>query len=121
MAATVGKGGWFTMPGRIATALAAVRGIPGAQPKDIAAPSMTLGARPVVVAGEIASLAAVPDTAVVLATRGRVPRRDVIRLRPEYPGRIRPEPTRAEPALAAVGAAAGLTEFTPTPSQPARP
>jgi len=39
-----------------------------------------------VVGGEIASIAAVPDTAVVLATRGRVPRRDVVRLHPEYPG-----------------------------------
>lgn len=45
-----------------------------------------LGTHPLVAAGEAANLLAEPDTAIALVTRGRVPRRDVIRLKPVYPG-----------------------------------
>jgi hypothetical protein len=89
MARILGKGSWSSTPSRIASAVAAVRGAPGAGSGELSPLRMTLGPRPLVVGGEIASIAAVPDTAVVLATRGRVPRRDVVRLRPEYPGEER--------------------------------
>jgi hypothetical protein len=100
MAQAVGKGGGglFTLPSRIVTALGAstrfgqhdsgvLRAKDALKAAAAAGPRLALGPRPLVTPGEIASLAAVPDTAIVLATRGRVPRRDVIRLRPEYPGR----------------------------------
>jgi len=94
MAQTLAKGSWFSAPNRIASAIAAMRGGAGPQLREHSPVRMTLGPRPLVIGGEIASIAAVPDTAVVLATRGRVPRRDVVRLRPEYPGSSR-ETTRA--------------------------
>ena len=84
MAQAATKGAWFGSPSRIAASFAAVRG--ARESRDLSPLRMTLGPRPLVVGGEIASIAAVPDTAVILATRGRVPRRDVVRLRPEYPG-----------------------------------
>lgn len=87
MAAIASKGGWLSMPGRIASAVALMRGKPAPGLKDVAAPQLSLGPRALVEPGELGSLAAVPDTAIALATRGRVPRRDVIRLRPEYPTR----------------------------------
>ena len=80
-----GGAAWFSAPGRIAQAMSVLRGAP-APTKDRSPLRMMLGPRPLVVGGEIGSIAAVPDTAVVLATRGRVPRRDVVRLHPEYPG-----------------------------------
>lgn len=43
-----------------------------------------LGPRPVIEAGELQTLLAEPDTALVLTTRGRVPRRDIIQLAPIY-------------------------------------
>jgi len=84
MAQAATKGAWFGSPSRIAASFAAVRG--ARESRELSPLRMTLGPRPLVVGGEIASIAAVPDTAVILATRGRVPRRDVVRLRPEYPG-----------------------------------
>jgi len=80
---------WFSAPGRMAQAMAVLRGDAPVSQKDQTPIRMMLGPRPLVVGGEIASIAAVPDTAVVLATRGRVPRRDVVRLHPEYPGSSR--------------------------------
>lgn len=94
MAQTLAKGSWFSAPNRIASAIAAMRGGAGPQLREHSPVRMTLGPRPLVIGGEIASIAAVPDTAVVLATRGRVPRRDVVRLRPEYPASSR-DTTRA--------------------------
>ena len=84
---------WFSAPGRLAQAMAVLRGDAAAPMKGQSPIRMMLGPRPLVVGGEIASIAAVPDTAVVLATRGRVPRRDVVRLHPEYP--VRAERLRA--------------------------
>ncbi len=86
MAQMAGGGGWFSAPGRVVGAIAAVRG-GGAVGRELAPMRMALGSRPLVVGGEIASIAAVPDTAVILATRGRVPRRDLVQLKPEYPAR----------------------------------
>jgi hypothetical protein len=82
----IAGGGRWSAPSALAAALAALPAAM-ARSKDpkIDVPSrLTLGPRPLVVPGEIASLTAVPDTAVVLATRGRVPRRDIVHLRPEY-------------------------------------
>ena len=109
MARATRHGGWISTPNRLASAVAAARGIPGAQIRDVAAPSMTLGPRPLVAAGEIASLAAVPDTAIALATRGRVPRRDIVRLRPEYPTRSATT-VRVEQASIAIGSLPLRTE-----------
>jgi hypothetical protein len=86
MAQMFAKGSWFSAPSRLAQAIGLGRGGAAVPMKDQSPIRMTLGSRPLVIGGEIASIAAVPDTAVVLATRGRVPRRDVVRLRPEYPG-----------------------------------
>ncbi|MGZ5234402.1 MAG: hypothetical protein ACXWC3_30705, partial [Burkholderiales bacterium] len=86
MAAVIARRGWLGLPGRI---FAAVRGRSAMQRSTSTGSGMsghlTLGPRGLVAGGEIASLVAVPDTAIVIATRGRVPRRDVIRLTPEYP------------------------------------
>jgi len=99
MAMTVAKGGLAAAPGRAAAAVAAM-GKAGMNELGPTAPTrMTLGARPLVPPGEIASLAAVPDTAIALATRGRVARRDVITVRPEYPVRTKsPSAPRREAA-----------------------
>jgi hypothetical protein len=104
MAQMFARGSWFSAPGRLAQAMAVVRGGGPAPMKDQSPIRMMLGPRPLVVGGEIASIAAVPDTAVVLATRGRVPRRDVVRLHPEYPG------SNGESARALEQAQAGMTE-----------
>jgi hypothetical protein len=104
MAQMFAKGSWFSAPGRLAQAMAVVRGGGPVPMKDQSPIRMMLGPRPLVVGGEIASIAAVPDTAVVLATRGRVPRRDVVRLHPEYPG------SNGESARALEQAQAGMTE-----------
>lgn len=48
-------------------------------------PVSRLGAAPVVVADELATLLAEPDTALAVLNRARAPRRDIIRLSPEYP------------------------------------
>lgn len=84
----VAGGGSWSAPSAFALATSWMPGIGsiGKAPKMDMVSRLTLGPRPLVVAGEIASLTAVPDTAVVLATRGRVPRRDVVQLRPEYVG-----------------------------------
>ena len=47
-------------------------------------PQVKLGVVPVLDAGEVPSLVAQPDSALVVATRGRVIRRDVVLLRPVY-------------------------------------
>lgn len=97
MAMTVARGGLASAPSRAAAAVAELgKGIKELPPNP--PPRMMLGARPLVPAGEIASLAAVPDTAIVLATRGRVARRDVITLRPEYPSKARSQTIRREVA-----------------------
>lgn len=84
MAMTVASGGVAFMPSALSMAAnAASQGQGG--PKMIMPAQLALGSRPLFPPGEIASLAAVPDTAIVLATRGRVARRDVVVLRPEYP------------------------------------
>ncbi len=83
MAMTVAGGGATFVPSSIAQAAAMLsKGMPAGGPVP---PQMALGSRPLIPPGEIASLAAVPDTAIVVATRGRVARRDVITLKPEYP------------------------------------
>ena len=101
MAMTVARGGLAGAPSRAAAAVAELgkgaNDIPPASP-----PRMMLGARPLVPPGEIASLAAVPDTAIVLATRGRVARRDVITLRPEYPAKAKSQTIRREVAASGV-------------------
>ena len=102
MAMTVARGGLAAAPSRAAADVAELgKGIDELPPAP--PPKMMLGARPLVPAGEIASLAAVPDKAIVLATRGRVARRDVITLRPEYPSKVRSQSVRRE--VAASGAA----------------
>ena len=103
MAQMLQSGAWFSAPSRIAQALSVLRGAP-VPTKQQSPLRMVLGPRPLVVGGEIASIAAVPDTAVVLATRGRVPRRDVVRLHPEYPG------SSSEVARALEHAQAGATD-----------
>ncbi len=88
MALTVARGGLAAAPSRAMAAVAQL----GKGAEDLgpaAAPRLTLGPRPLVPAGEISSLAAVPDTAIALVTRGRVARRDVITLRPEYPAKAK--------------------------------
>jgi hypothetical protein len=80
---------WFLMPMRMSTASnpetpSRMRKLKG---EGATGPRLTLGPKPLFSAGEVGSLTAVPDTAIVLATRGRVPRRDVVRLVPEYPKR----------------------------------
>jgi hypothetical protein len=82
MAATVGKGGLAGVTSSIAAAASMASKSGAAAPPPPA--QLALGSRPLFPPGEIASLAAVPDTAIVLATRGRVARRDVVALRPEY-------------------------------------
>jgi hypothetical protein len=79
---------------------------------------MALGPRALVAPGEIASLAAVPDTAIVLATRGRVPRRDIVRLRPEYPSRRTKSSTATEQisVTTTASAPAMASNFTPARS-----
>lgn len=49
-------------------------------------PNSRLGAAPLIEAAELATLLAEPDTALAVLNRARAPRRDVIRLCPEYPG-----------------------------------
>lgn len=110
MSRATARGGWVAAPSRTASALAVARGVQGAQLKDASPPSMTLGPHPLVAPGEIASLAAVPDTAIALATRGRVPRRDVVRLRPEYPARTSVKP---EQMVAATDARLPRGEYAP--------
>jgi type IV secretory system conjugative DNA transfer VirD4/TraG family protein len=85
MAMTVGRGGLALMPSSIAQAATALS--KGADLAPAPPPQLALGSRPLFPPGEIASLAAVPDTAIVLGTRGRVARRDVVILKPEYPAR----------------------------------
>lgn len=55
------------------------------QPSSV--PSAQLGPAPVLMAEETQALLAAPDTAVACVTRGRVQRRDVIRLHPVRPGK----------------------------------
>jgi hypothetical protein len=87
MAAASAGNGWLGLPGRIYSA-ARGRGIGGLRrsgPMGTGEPgNLMLGPRALVTAGEIGSLVAEPDTGIVIATRARVPRRDVIRLKPEY-------------------------------------
>lgn len=54
----------------------------GEQPQN--PPQVKLGVMPVLEAGEVPSLLAQPDTALVVATRGRVVRRDIVILTPDY-------------------------------------
>jgi hypothetical protein len=113
MAAIVSKSGWLGLPGRLFTAM---RGRSSVKARRAAAAPgkaghLTLGPRALVAGGEIASLVAIPDTAVAIATRGRVPRRDVIRLKPEYPG---------EQRQAAVADRAAVPEPAKQPAQAQR-
>lgn len=101
MAMTVGKGGLAAVPSSIASAATALSKGGGGGPT--APPQLFLGSRPLFPPGEIASLAAVPDTAIVLATRGRVARRDVVVLQPEYAVRRKTQSDRPR-IVAAPGA-----------------
>jgi hypothetical protein len=83
MAMTVAAGGVAFTPSALSVAANAMAQGQGAG-KMALPPQLVLGSRPLFPPGEIASLAAVPDTAIVLATRGRVARRDLVVLRPEY-------------------------------------
>lgn len=47
-------------------------------------PHSRIGPQPLIQTGEVATLLAEPDTALALLVRGRVPRRDIIRLKPIY-------------------------------------
>lgn len=58
--------------------------------------SVQLEPRPVINAAELQTLLAEPDTALILATRARVARRDVIRLSPAYPGKNSPGSKQAK-------------------------
>jgi hypothetical protein len=84
--ARIAGGGQWSGPSAVAATLASLPGfmLRSKTPRVDSISRLTLGSRPFVTPGEIASLTAVPDTAVILATRGRVPRRDVVQLRPEY-------------------------------------
>ena len=59
----------------------------------------SLGARPVVETDELQTLLAEPDTALVLLNRGRVPRRDIIKLKPLYPPAV--EAPKSDPVAKA--------------------
>jgi hypothetical protein len=109
MAMTIMTGGAVIAPSSIAQGVAALgKGTPvGPQP-----PQMALGSRPLIPPGEIASLAAVPDTAIAIATRARVPRRDVITLKPEYPAK---KAQAARPRL--VAASGAPREMVPMAAQ----
>jgi hypothetical protein len=100
MAMTVASGGVAFAPSALSVAAAAMG--QGQGGKMAIPPQLMLGSRPLFPPGEIASLAAVPDTAIVLATRGRVARRDLIVLRPEYAAA---KAQAAKPRLAAQPAA----------------
>lgn len=82
MADMLQKGKVTSLPSRIQEAATAL--IQGMLPakKD---PTGNLGVVPLVTGGELQTLLAEPDTALVFATRARVLRRDVIRLTPRYP------------------------------------
>jgi hypothetical protein len=62
-----------------------VRGGIAADSTERSTPASTLGVLPLVQAGEVEDLLAEPDTALAVISRGRVVRRDVIRLTPIYP------------------------------------
>ena len=97
------------MPSALSMAATAVsQGQGGA--KQIMPAQLALGSRPLFPPGEIASLAAVPDTAIVLATRGRVARRDLVVLRPEYPA---VKAQSAKPKLSASSSAVAPREIVP--------
>lgn len=78
---TWGLGKVIKLPSRISAMLTA---LPGLGPKE-ASSRLSLGPRAVLSSGEISNLLSVPDSAIALLNRGRVPRRDIIQLRPEYP------------------------------------
>ena len=90
-------------------------------PKADIVSRLTLGPRPLVVPGEIASLTAVPDSAVILATRGRVPRRDVVRLRPEYAGSLSANVVETRRPVAQPVARSASPERIPTAATVTRP
>jgi hypothetical protein len=98
----IAGGGAWTAPSAFALATSWMPGIGriGKMPKMDVVSRLALGPRPLVVPGEIASLTAVPDTAVILATRGRVPRRDVVQLVPEYAGSASLGATEAKTSVA---------------------
>ena len=50
----------------------------------VSEPTSKIGPAPVVISGELLTLLAKPDTALIIATRGRVQRRDVVQLAPLY-------------------------------------
>jgi hypothetical protein len=52
--------------------------------ENVSRPQSQIGPRPIVLPGEVNSLLSEPNTALAVLTRGRVARRDVIRLKPEY-------------------------------------
>jgi hypothetical protein len=47
-------------------------------------PTSVIAPQPLVNAGELLTLLAKPDTALVVTTRARVPRRDIVQLEPVY-------------------------------------
>jgi hypothetical protein len=83
MRSVMSTGNVTLLPSRIQTMIANTVG--GMLPGRETPARVSLGVRPIIVGSEIGNILAEPDTAIVLATRARAPRRDVIRLKPVYP------------------------------------
>jgi hypothetical protein len=117
----IAGGGRWSGPSELASALASLPAamFRGKTPKMDVTSRLTLGPRPLVVPGEIASITAVPDTAVVIATRGRVPRRDVVQLRPEYVASTRTTGAEVRQTVAQPQPQAAPASRAPVSAQPA--
>ena len=88
---------WFRITKPIAQTISMITN-PGNAEKTMGAnqPQTTLGPRPIVDKDELQSLLAEPDTAFIMLSRGRVMRRDIVRLNPYRPAR--PEDKKPEAA-----------------------
>lgn len=76
---------WSRVSQPIAQTLSAINGAD--RPLSAGQPKTKLGARPIVDPAELQNLLAEPDTALILLTRGRVQRRDVVKLNPYRPAK----------------------------------
>lgn len=81
------KTAWNRVTQPIAHTLASIGGAAPGQALGASNPKTKLGPRPVLEQEELQSLLAEPDTALALLTRGRVVRRDVVKLHPYRPAR----------------------------------